>query len=179
MTTKKKDILNQLSDLREYTDTNKNLVIGESWKAELKQIVKTYIDENSHFITQIDKLRFTVIHAGKPTPGEFLEQYNLAKHDASTLVFHISNFIEKNGLKKQGNFLTRLSEGWAIAAITIGASSLFALGVWFTQNKIDIEKIELKNKIDSLSTVPTLTKPNSIPNLDTNKTVITKSNIHK
>ena len=159
MAIEKNCVLNQLDKLNEYTGTDKQLVIDESWKTQLKQIVITYIGEDSPFLEQIDKIKFTVPHAGEPTPEYFLKYYNLAKSDASFLVFHITQYIKNNGLKSQGNFLSKLSDTWITGILFSLLIPIiifcFWLGSWFTQNKIDAEKILLKNKIDSLSATTT------------------------
>ena len=179
---KKNDIIFQLDNLKQFSDTNQDLTIDESWKAQLKQIVATYIDKDSPFLEQIDKLKFTVTHAGEPTPEYFLKYYNIAKTDASILIFHITEYIKQNGLKLNGNFLSKLSDTWATALIISGAGFIFWLGSWTSQNKIDAEKIGFKNKIDSLSlilrTTPITTR-SKLVHLDTNTIQNKNTNIPK
>ena len=85
---------------------------------------------------------------------EFMEYYKQNKHNASQIIFRLKNHIEENGIKSNGNVITRMSEEWSIflvgAVFFSWGGMCFWFGQYFTQNKIDIEKIRMENRIDSL-----------------------------
>ena len=167
---KKNEIIRQLEKLDEFADTKRNLSIDDSWKAQLKQIIITHIDENSPFLDRIDEIKFFVLSTEKPSQEYFKQQYDQSKHNASLLIFNIKTYIENNGLKKRPNFICRLSETWATTLTTIVLISwsyfCFTFGQNTTQNKIDNEKISLERQIDSLTaTIHSFTLSNAKPKM--------------
>ncbi len=183
MSNKRKDtFLKQLEKLDAFTDTKKDLVIDDFWKAHLKQLIIEYIGNDSAFISEVDKLKFSVTSNGEPSDEYFIKYYNQSKTNAKALIARIEMYVGENEIKSNGNFISRLSESWAIfwfsTLLLVWSVFCYGIGVFLTQNKIDREKIDLKQKNDSLFRVTQsfIVNTNKSTNDSTSKGVNSKSN---
>lgn len=183
MSNKRKEVfLRQLEKLDAFTDTKSDLVIDDFWKAHLKQLIIEYIGNDSAFISEVDKLKFSVTSNGEPSDEYFIKYYNQSKTNAKALIARIEMYVDENKIKSNGNFISRLSEGWAIALFTVIFISwggiCYETGRYLTQNKIDKEKISMQNKIDSLLALPNplVINTNKSPNDSTSNSINRKTN---
>lgn len=149
----KKQVINQLNTFYKFTQLDETY-IDESWKANLKQLIKKYIDEKSHFLDALDNIKLITITADENTWDEYEKNNVFFKVNLKLILDEVIKYVKLNGIKNQGNFISRMSEGWAIflfSLISLAWSGFcYGMGGYLTQNKIDREKIEMKNKIDSL-----------------------------
>lgn len=181
-TNKAEKVIGQLESMREFTFTENDYYIGDSWKSRLKQIAIDFLGIDSPFIEQIDLLNFNATLQSEESLKKYYQQQ---KNNANQIIYHMIIHIQANGIKKNGNFISRMSEGWVIfwfsIFLTVWSSLLYGIGVYQTQNKIDREKIELKNKADSLLRVTQsfIINTNKSANDSTGKGVDGKSNKNK
>lgn len=123
----KREALKQLRKLDEYTKSENNWVIGESWKAQIKQIIQTYIGENSAFIQDIDNLNFNIVSPYKPSVEEFKAHHDNMKNNSHIAIFNIIQYIENNKepMKKESNSTNIINVGGDIIGSQVGHESDF------------------------------------------------------
>ncbi len=70
-------------------------------------------------------------------------------YEKSTTRFlqNLIEIIEVKGIQKNGNFLSRMSEGWLIACITIIVPIIFGLGYWVKSVEKSVEQQQTKEEI--------------------------------
>lgn len=141
----------------------------EVWLVHTTSLIKEFLGEKSDEYIYLNKFTFEPKYAHTMTESEILKEQTEMIITLKLFLDNCISTIRIKGLTSQkGNFISRMSEGWAIfwvGFLTVSVSSFaYWRGVIDTQNKIDIEKINFKKQLDSLSRIP---KPLII---DTNKT---------
>ncbi|WP_020600620.1 hypothetical protein [Spirosoma panaciterrae] len=142
---------------------------GRVWADFTVGIIKKYIGKDSRFLTHIES-SYSIFY----DKWSFDSDKRLAKE----LIRKCIQYIELNGIHElpklpvstsielpnppastsieltQSNFIGRMSEGWAIfwtGLLITGVGSIgYFMGDYFAKNRIDQEKVDLRNEIKKL-----------------------------
>lgn len=123
-----------------------------AWTAYTADLVIKYIGSDTNLYFQLSEWSKKQV-----IPNQ--QYYDLKKYTASLIIDYCIEYINNHGIRDisklhLGNFISRMSEGWAIFWATMLVSVFFLggyfLGEYFAKNKIDQEKIDLKNQVQKL-----------------------------
>ncbi|OJV52810.1 MAG: hypothetical protein BGO31_03370 [Bacteroidetes bacterium 43-16] len=83
------------------------------------------------------------------TLSQMINSLDHPNYEKSTTRFlqNLIEIIEVKGIQKNGNFLSRMSEGWLIACITIIVPIIFGLGYWVKSVEKSVEQQQTKEEI--------------------------------
>lgn len=123
-----------------------------AWTAYTGDLVIKYIGADTNLYFQLSEWSKKQLNTNR-------QYYDLKKYTASLIIDYCIEYINNHGIRDNskrhlGNFISRMSEGWAIFWATMLVSVFFYggyfLGDYLAKNKIDQEKIDLKNQIEKL-----------------------------
>ncbi|WP_428662952.1 hypothetical protein [Runella sp.] len=133
---------------------------SDVWFSQLTDLVGKYIGiESRQYKTLIDKTYLESFYTlTSVEDGRSVYRFEPTKMNATIDMF--INYIKHNGVyqKPQENFLSKMKQevavAWVFGLISVLGGGGFAIGSLVTSNKLDLEKYELKRKLDSLSRTP-------------------------
>lgn len=132
-------------ELKDELDTFKDYSPLNIWRSHVADLALKYLNPKSQLLQYIsDKSIFS-----------------MSSHEESTrkgkiFMDNCISYISNNGIYKEPkkNFLSSMSDEAVIGLIAILVTTVFGAGYfcgnYFSQNKIDNEKIQMKEKLDSL-----------------------------
>lgn len=127
------------------------------WKNHVSDLISKYIGLES-------ELKNTL---GDYGVFAYPEYHNRDKIRASNLIESCIEYVKNNGVRSdhKGNFLSKMGDeaavGLLLGIITLAGGGGYFCGDFFANHKIDLERIEMKYKIDSLQKLFSIPLPPS------------------
>lgn len=166
---------------------------SENWQIQTKSHIKDIFGEVSVEFDHISKFTFYPPYAYSISQTQLNKEVNEAIIEIKDFIKNCINTLEKRSQNEspnmervnngnRGNFISRMSEGWAIFLTAFifftWGEICYNYGTWKTKNTVDIEKEDMKRKIDSLFKVTQSFKmmPDTTTNKQTRKGVKSESN---
>lgn len=147
------------------------------WIAQTLDLIRNHVSPKSEYLKSFNPtLLFFDVYSFEKDKKQV---YEIIDNCIST----INTLFSEPEHQIKGNFISRMSEGWAIfwagLVLLTWGGICFGCGQFFTQNKIDAEKISKQNKIDSLirvtHTQSLIINSNKASQNDTTKSINNKS----
>lgn len=144
--TNKQLALNNFKNQLEELETL-NFINRLGWKSFTKEIIIKYLGPDSKFLGPF---------VGPDSIFYSLDNYGDDMHTSRITMQQCIKYIELNGVYEEpnSNFISRMSEGWATfwagCLVTVFGGGGYFIGVYTTTNKVDVEKIALHAKVNSL-----------------------------
>lgn len=138
---------------------------SENWQIQTKSYIKDIFGEDSVEFEHISKFTFYPYHAHSLLQSELIQETNERTKNIKDFIKNCINTLEKRSQNEspnmenvnngnRGNFISRMSEGWAIFLVGVvfftWGGFCYSFGVWQTKNTVDTTKDKMERKIDSL-----------------------------
>jgi hypothetical protein len=117
---------------------------AQVWKTFTKELMVKYLGSESEFLKPFNGI-YSIFYSG----DYFAED----RYKSQLILKKCIEYIQSNGTYSppNSNFITRLSEGWAIALFTFVVTTVWSMGYFVgdysAKNRIDQDRIDLTNEL--------------------------------